>query len=119
VAAGRQPSVGSLNLEAAGVKYDRRGIEVDPDLRTSNKRVYAAGDVAAGMGGLTHAAGFHAGAIIKNFYFMPPLIGRFMAKATTDRMPAAIYSEPELGSIGHRSGREKGTWRRKSRALGV
>jgi len=100
VAAGRQPSVAKLNLEAAGVKYDRRGVEVDPDLRTSNKRVYAAGDVAAGMGGLTHAAGFHAGAIIKNFYFMPPLVGRFMAKATTDRMPAAIYSEPELGSIG-------------------
>lgn len=100
VAAGRKPSVDGLNLEAANVNYDRRGIEVDPDLRTSNKRVYAAGDVAKNMGGLTHAAGFHARAIIKHFYFMPPLLGRFLAKATTDRMPAAIYSEPELGSIG-------------------
>lgn len=100
VAAGRKPSIDGLNLEAAGVKFDRRGIEVDPDLRTSNKRVYAAGDVAKDMGGLTHAAGFHASALIKHFYFMPPLLGRIMAKATTDRMPAAIYSEPELGSIG-------------------
>ncbi len=100
VAAGRQPSVGNLNLEKAGVEYDRRGIDVDADLRTSNKRIYAAGDVAKNMGGLTHAAGFHAGAIIKNFYFMPPLLGRMLAKATTDRMPAAIYSEPELASIG-------------------
>lgn len=100
VAAGRKPSIDGLNLEAAGVRFDRHGVEVDPALRTSNKRVYAAGDVAKGMGGLTHAAGFHAGAIIKHFYFMPPLLGQFLAKATTDRMPSAIYSEPELGSIG-------------------
>ena len=100
VAAGRKPSVDGLNLEAAGVDYDRRGIAVEADLRTSNKRVYAAGDVAKDMGGLTHAAGFHAGALIKHFYFMPPFLARMLAKATTDRMPAAIYSEPELGSIG-------------------
>lgn len=100
VAAGRKPSVDGLNLEAAGVDYDRRGIAVDADLRTSNKRVYAAGDVAKDMGGLTHAAGFHASALIKHFYFMPPFLARILAKATTDRMPAAIYSEPELGSIG-------------------
>ncbi|RKQ69234.1 pyruvate/2-oxoglutarate dehydrogenase complex dihydrolipoamide dehydrogenase (E3) component [Litorimonas taeanensis] len=100
VAAGRKPSVSGLNLEAANVQYDKRGIEVDPDLRTSNKRIYAAGDVAKDMGGLTHAAGHHASALIKNFYFMPPALGRLLAKATTDRMPAAIYSEPELGSIG-------------------
>jgi pyruvate/2-oxoglutarate dehydrogenase complex dihydrolipoamide dehydrogenase (E3) component len=100
VAAGRKPSVDGLNLEAAGVKYDRRGIEVEADLRTTNKKIYAAGDVAKNMGGLTHAAGFHAGQLIKQFYFMPPVIDRLLTKSTTDRMPAAIYSEPELGSIG-------------------
>lgn len=100
VAAGRAPNVDGLDLEKGGVKYDRRGIETDAALRTSNQRVYAAGDIAAGKGGLTHAAGFHAGALIKNLYFMPPGLGGLLAKATTDRMPAVIYTQPELGTIG-------------------
>jgi pyruvate/2-oxoglutarate dehydrogenase complex dihydrolipoamide dehydrogenase (E3) component len=100
VAAGRTPALERLTLEKANVKYDKKGIETDEALRTSNSRVYAAGDVVKGMGGLTHAAGFHAGQLIKNFYFMPPLLGRFFAKAAIERMPAAIYSEPELANIG-------------------
>lgn len=100
VAAGRAPNVEGLELEKGGVTYDRRGIETDAALRTSNKRVYAAGDIAAGKGGLTHAAGFHAGALIKNLYFMPPGLGGIFAKATTNRMPAVIYTQPELGTIG-------------------
>lgn len=110
VAAGRAPSVSKLNLEAAGVEYSRRGIDTDDNLQTSNPRVYAIGDVAAGRGGLTHAAGFHAGQIIKAFYFMPPVINKIMAKATTDIMPAAIYAEPELANIGLSAvqAREKG-----------
>jgi len=54
VAAGRAPAVEGLGLEAAGITYDRRGIDTDDNLRTSNKKVYAAGDVAKGMGGLTN-----------------------------------------------------------------
>ncbi len=100
VAAGRAPNVDGLELENAGIKYDRRGIDVSESLRTSNKRVYAAGDVAKGMGGLTHAAGYHAGQLIRNFYFSPPFMGDMLGKANTTRMPAAIYSEPELASIG-------------------
>lgn len=100
VAAGRSPNVDGLALEKGGVTYDRRGIETDEALRTSNPRVYAAGDIAAGKGGLTHAAGFHAGALIKNLYFMPPGLGKFFAKATTNRMPAVIYTQPELATIG-------------------
>lgn len=100
VAAGRAPSVNNLNLEAAGIKFDRRGIETDDNFRTSNRRVYAIGDVAAGRGGLTHAAGFHAGQIIKAFYFLPPGLNKILAKGTTNIMPGAIYSEPELASVG-------------------
>ena len=100
VAAGRAPNVNGLGLENAGIEYDRRGIDVTNSLRTSNKRVYAAGDVAKGMGGLTHAAGYHAGQLIRNFYFSPPFMGDMLGKANTTRMPAAIYSEPELASIG-------------------
>lgn len=100
VAAGRAPNVESLDLEKGGVKYDRAGIDTDEALRTSNPRVYAAGDIVAGKGGLTHAAGHHAGALIKNLYFMPPGLGAKFAKATTNRMPAVIYTQPELGTIG-------------------
>ena len=99
VAAGRAPNVENLNLEAAGVTYTRRGIDTDINLQTSNKNVFAAGDVAAGRGGLTHAAGYHAGVLIKQFYFIPPPFNRWFAKADAD-IPAAIYSEPGLASVG-------------------
>lgn len=99
VAAGRRPVMDGLELENAGIDYTKRGVTTDDRLRTSNKRVFAVGDVS-GRGGLTHAAGYHAGIIIKAFYFLPPPFSWLMGKATTDRMPAAIYSEPELASIG-------------------
>ncbi len=100
VAAGRSPATGGLDAQKGGVALSKRGhVETDANLRTSNKRVYAVGDVS-GRGGLTHAAGFHAGQIIKAFYFMPPIINKFTAKANTHRMPAAIYTQPELASIG-------------------
>jgi len=95
VAAGRRAVVDGLNLEAAGIKTSRAGIVTDKTLRTSNKRVYAVGDVS-GRGGLTHAAGHHAGIIIKNFYFVP----FFKSSAETCHMPAVIYAQPELASVG-------------------
>ena len=95
VAAGRRPAIASLNPEAAGITTGRGGVVTDKTLRTSNKRVYAVGDVS-GRGGLTHAAGQHASVIIKNFYFVP----FFKASAETNAMPAAIYTQPELASIG-------------------
>lgn len=100
VAAGRAPAVQGLNLESAGIKYDKRGIDVDDNLRTSNKKVYAAGDVAKGMGGLTHIAGFHAGQLFKNFFLLPQALNKGFSTAKTNRMPAAVYTEPELASIG-------------------
>ena len=60
VAAGRSPNLSSLDLDAAGIVHDRRGIEVDARLRTTNKRVFAVGDVA-GKYQFTHIAGYHAG----------------------------------------------------------
>jgi len=100
VAAGRSPAVDNLGLEAASIKFDRRGIETDKNLRTSNKKVYAAGDVAKGMGGLTHVAGFHAGQLFKNFFLLPQGLSRGFSTAETNRMPAAVYTEPELANIG-------------------
>ncbi len=102
VAAGRAPNVNGLGLEAAGITFDRRGIDTDDNLRTSNKKVYAAGDVAKGRGGLTHAAGFHAKQITTALYFVPPIpfLNKKFSKATTNAMPGVIYTEPELANIG-------------------
>jgi pyruvate/2-oxoglutarate dehydrogenase complex dihydrolipoamide dehydrogenase (E3) component len=65
VAVGRRANTERLDLEAAGVLPSRNGIKVDDSLRTSNRRVYAIGDVAGGMQ-FTHVAGYHAGVIIRS-----------------------------------------------------
>lgn len=93
IAAGRKPTVEGLGLEAAGIGYDRKGISVDARLRTSNKRVYAAGDVAGGLQ-FTHVAGYHAGVILKNALFRLP------SKADTSAAPWVTYCDPELAQVG-------------------
>lgn len=93
VAAGRVPNVKGLNLEAAGVQYDRRGIKVDKALKTTNKRVYAIGDVAGGLQ-FTHMANYHAGLIIRNALFKMPV------KENTDIVPWVTYTDPELAHVG-------------------
>lgn len=93
LAAGRQPTVEGLNLEAAGVGYSRKGIETDARLRTSNRCVYAAGDVAGGPQ-FTHMAGHHASVIVKNALFRLP------AKVETKAVPWVTYTEPELAHVG-------------------
>ena len=94
VAAGRQPNIENLNLEAAGVAYTKRGITVDASLRSeSNRHVYAAGDVAGGLQ-FTHVAGYHAGLIIRNALFRLPVKNR------TDIIPWVTYTDPELAHVG-------------------
>jgi len=93
VAVGRQPNVDSLNLAAAAVDYDRKGVTVDRGLRTTNRRVYAIGDVAGGLQ-FTHVAGYHAGQIIRPMLFGLP------SKVRTDHVPWATYTDPELAQVG-------------------
>jgi pyruvate/2-oxoglutarate dehydrogenase complex dihydrolipoamide dehydrogenase (E3) component len=93
VAAGRLPNLSSLNLDAAGIVHDRRGIEVDARLRTTNKRVFAVGDVA-GKYQFTHIAGYHAGVVIRNILFRLP------AKLNYDAVPWVTYTDPELANVG-------------------
>jgi len=93
LAAGRKPSVEGLDLEAAGVAYDARGIAVDARLRTSNKKVFAAGDVAGGYQ-FTHVAGYHAGIVIRNALFRLP------AKVETRAIPWVTFTSPELAHVG-------------------
>jgi pyruvate/2-oxoglutarate dehydrogenase complex dihydrolipoamide dehydrogenase (E3) component len=93
IAAGRKVNVEGLGLEAAGVDYTPRGITVDARLRTTNPKVYAAGDVAGGYQ-FTHLAGYHAGIIIRNILFRVP------AKANPAAMPWVTYTDPELAHVG-------------------
>ncbi|MBO6604164.1 MAG: FAD-dependent oxidoreductase [Roseicyclus sp.] len=94
VAVGRKVNVDKLGLEAGNVAHTRRGVEVDAGLRsTSNRRVYAVGDAAGGLQ-FTHVAGYHAGVIIRPMLFGLP------ARARTDHIPWATYTDPELAQVG-------------------
>ncbi len=93
VAVGRKANMGRLNLEAAGIETHKTGITVDASLKTSNKKVYAIGDVAGGAQ-FTHVAGYQAGVIIRSMLFGLP------AKARTDHIPYATYTDPELAQVG-------------------
>jgi pyruvate/2-oxoglutarate dehydrogenase complex dihydrolipoamide dehydrogenase (E3) component len=93
VAAGRMPNVRGLGLEEAGIAHGRGGIEVDARLRTSDRKVFAMGDVAGGPQ-FTHLAGYHAGVVIKNALFRLP------AKADHSAIPWVTYTEPELAHVG-------------------
>lgn len=93
VAAGRQPNVESLNLDAAGVKMGKKGIEVNSKLQTSNKRIYACGDVIGGYQ-FTHVAGYQANVALKNALFLP------IFKADNRVIPWATFTDPELARVG-------------------
>jgi len=93
IAVGRIPTLDGLNLEAAGVGYDKRGVKVDKRLRTSNKRIYAIGDVIGGRQ-FTHVAGYHASIIVRNILFKMP------AANHDDQAPWVTYCDPELAHVG-------------------
>lgn len=102
VAAGRVPNLDGLDLEKAGIEFDRRGIKVDARLRTKNKRIFAIGD-AAGSFQFTHVAGYHAGIVIRNALFRQP------AKVDYSALPWVTYTDPELANVGlnEKQAREK------------
>jgi pyruvate/2-oxoglutarate dehydrogenase complex dihydrolipoamide dehydrogenase (E3) component len=93
IAVGRRPSTGGLDLEKAGVDYDRNGIRTDKSLRSSNRRVYAVGDVA-GRGQFTHLAGAHASLFVRRAIFAMPIDADALV------VPRVTYCDPELASIG-------------------
>ncbi len=93
VAVGRKPNIDRLDLEKAGIAAGRAGVTVDDRLRTSDKKVYAIGDVAGGMQ-FTHVAGYHAGLIIRQALLGLP------ARVCTAHIPWATYTDPELAQVG-------------------
>jgi pyruvate/2-oxoglutarate dehydrogenase complex dihydrolipoamide dehydrogenase (E3) component len=107
IAVGRKVNVDGLNLEAAGIKYSPKGIDVDERLRTSNKKVFAIGDVA-GSYQFTHMAGYHAGIVIRNALFSLP------SKVNYSAVPWVTYTDPEVAHVGMTE-----AMARKKESLGV
>ncbi len=93
VAAGRLANIAELGLEEAGIKSDRRGIIVNKGLKSSNRRVYAIGDVARSLQ-FTHMANYHAGLVIRNALFRMPV------KEDISAIPWVTYTDPELAHVG-------------------
>lgn len=94
IATGRVPYIEGLDLDAAGVAYNQRGIIVDQHLRTSNKRIFSVGDVTGGPQ-FTHVAGYHVGIIIRQICFK-----MFWAKVDYKALPWVSYTDPELAQVG-------------------
>jgi pyruvate/2-oxoglutarate dehydrogenase complex dihydrolipoamide dehydrogenase (E3) component len=93
VCVGRAPNVEGLGLEAAGVRCGKRGVEVDDNLRTSNRNIFACGDVASRFQ-FTHIADAQARIVIQNALFF----GRSKASALT--IPWCTYTTPEIAHVG-------------------
>ena len=98
IATGRVPRTAGLGLDAAGVAVSRHGIATDAGLRSTNRRVFAAGDIADPRGieprRFTHAAGYHAGIILRRIVFRLP------AKLDYRALPHVTYTDPELAQVG-------------------
>lgn len=93
VAAGRTPNVDDLGLESAGVEFDAKGVRVDERLRTTNRRIFAVGDVCSRYQ-FTHVADWHARLVVQNALFF----GR--AKHTDLVVPWTTYTSPEIAHVG-------------------
>jgi pyruvate/2-oxoglutarate dehydrogenase complex dihydrolipoamide dehydrogenase (E3) component/uncharacterized membrane protein YdjX (TVP38/TMEM64 family) len=94
VAVGRQPNLEGLGLNVAGVEFSSGGIWVDERMRTSNPRVYAAGDICSRYK-FTHAADAMARIVIANALFMA------RRKVTDLAIPWCTYTDPEIAHVGY------------------
>jgi pyruvate/2-oxoglutarate dehydrogenase complex dihydrolipoamide dehydrogenase (E3) component len=93
IATGRQPNVEGLGLDEAGIAYTAAGIAVDAGLKTTNRKIYAIGDVVGGPQ-FTHLANYHAGLVIRNALFRLPV------NASSASIPRIVFTDPELAQIG-------------------
>lgn len=105
VATGRKPNLKSLSLERAGVTYTDDGIKVNEQLKTTNRRIYAIGDVVGGPQ-FTHLANYHAGIVIRNALF------RLKPDASAVNIPRVVYTAPELAQIGMTEAEARKRYRR-------
>ena len=96
IAAGRIPNIDKLNLDAAGVQFNKRGVIVNEYLQTSQPHIYAAGDIA-GSFQFTHLADAHARVVVRNILMPLQLLRQ---KTETAVLPWVTYTDPEIAHIG-------------------
>jgi pyruvate/2-oxoglutarate dehydrogenase complex dihydrolipoamide dehydrogenase (E3) component len=103
VAVGRAPNIENLGLQAAGVAFTQKGVQVNDRLQTTQPDIYAAGDVCSPYQ-FTHAADFMARIVIRNALFF----GRSGTSALT--IPWCTYTDPEIAHVGlyENQARERG-----------
>lgn len=94
VTSGRAPNIGALNLEKAGVKYERSGIIVDDYLCTSQPHIFALGDVV-GPFRFSHVAGTQGETIVRNL-----ILPFFPKKYKQMVIPYVIFTDPEYAKVG-------------------
>jgi pyruvate/2-oxoglutarate dehydrogenase complex dihydrolipoamide dehydrogenase (E3) component len=93
IATGRRANVEGLGLDAAKVSYDHGGVKVRGNMRTTNRRIYAVGDVAGGAQ-FTHAANYHAGLALRATLFRLPV------RLDPTVIPRVTYTDPEIAVAG-------------------
>ena len=93
VAVGRVPNIEDLGLDEAGVLYNKRGVIVDSSGRSSNRNIYAIGDVAGGFQ-FTHLANSHGKSVLAKTIFKIP------SKFERDVIPRVTFTIPQVGSVG-------------------
>ena len=93
LATGRRANTEGLGLDEAGIRQDRAGIVVNKGLKTTNRRVYAIGDVAGGAQ-FTHLANHQAGLVIRNALFRLPV------RINEHIVPRVTFTDPELAHVG-------------------
>jgi pyruvate/2-oxoglutarate dehydrogenase complex dihydrolipoamide dehydrogenase (E3) component len=93
VAMGHDANLQALGLEGLGIDFDRKGLKLDPKLRTNHPHIYGAGDVT-GAYQFTHAAGYEGSIVISNAIFHLP------RKVDYTFLPWCTFTDPELASIG-------------------
>jgi pyruvate/2-oxoglutarate dehydrogenase complex dihydrolipoamide dehydrogenase (E3) component len=92
VAAGRAPDTEGLDLKKARVALKNGAVDVSAMLRTTNRRIYAVGDVT-GAPPSAHAATYHADLVLKALLFRLPAKNRAMA-------PRTVHTDPEVAHVG-------------------
>lgn len=102
LAMGRAPAIKRLNLPAAGVAVKGGGVVVDGSLRTTNRKIFAIGDVAGGPQ-FTHLAAYQAGLVLRQAVLGLPA----RSKAA---LPRVTYTEPELAQIGPTEAEARATY---------
>jgi len=95
IATGRTPNIEELDLDKANIKFEKRGIVVNDYLQTTNKNIYAAGDVILHGPQFAHTASYEAHIMVQNLFF-----GRNKFKVNFDKNSWVLFSEPNVVSAG-------------------